>query len=150
MKRLTILTSIGLGLGLALGLLWLLGGDFPTVRAQGGDGIPIYYVAPGGNCGVGSPCYSTVQAAVDAADDPSDVIKVAAGTYTDVNSYGGLAQVVYVDKTVTIRGGYTTTDWNTPDPDANPTMLDAQRQGRVLYIIGDTTPTIEGVVSPMI
>jgi hypothetical protein len=145
MKRLTILTSIGLGLGLALGLLWLLGGDFLTVKAQGLDGISTYYVAPGGNCGVASPCYSTVQVAVDAADHPNDVIKVAAGTYTDINSYGGLSQVVYIDKTVTIRGGYTIADWNTPDPDTNPTTLDAQRQGRVMFITGDIYPTIEGL-----
>jgi uncharacterized repeat protein (TIGR01451 family) len=145
MKRLTILTSIGLGLGLALGLLWLLGGSFQTVRAQGADGIPIYYVAPAGNCGGASPCYSTVQAAVDAVDHPNDVIKVAAGTYTDVNSYGGRTQVVYVDRSVTIRGGYTTADWSTPDPDANPTTLDAQWQGRVLYITGDISTTVEGL-----
>jgi len=89
------------------------------------------------------PC-GTVQYAVDVAGD-DDVIKVAAGTYTDVNSYGGLAQVVYLSKTLTVRGGYTTTDWTTADPVANPTTLDAEGQGRVLYITGPITPTIEGL-----
>ena len=97
-------------------------------------------------CPAGPPTcgYATVQEAVDAAED-GDVIKVAAGTYTGVNDYGGLAQVVYVSKTVTIRGGYATTDWATPDPEANPTTLDAQGQGRVLYITGNISPTIEGL-----
>jgi len=41
------------------------------------------YVALGGACGGMPPCYSTVQAAVDAAS--SGHVKVAGGTYTDVN-----------------------------------------------------------------
>ncbi len=34
--------------------------------------------------------------------------------------------VGYISKTVIVRGGYITTDWTTPDPIANPTILDAQ------------------------
>jgi len=47
----------------------------------------------------------------------------------------------------TARGGYTTTNGfaGPPDPDANLTTLDAQEQGRVLYITGDISPTIEGL-----
>jgi hypothetical protein len=147
MKRFAINPIIALvsGLGLTLALLWLLGGSH-LVHAQGPDGYGTYYVAL--SCiGVPDPCYTTVQAAVDAADDACDVIKVAAGTYTDVNNYGGLAQVVYISKSVTIRGGYTTTNAfaEPPDPEANPSTLDAQRQGRVLYITGDISPTIEGL-----
>jgi hypothetical protein len=93
-----------------------------------------------------------VQAAVDAASD-GDVIKVAAGTYTGVNvrarnditTTGVVTQVVYISKTVTIQGGYTTTNWTTPYPITQPTTLDAQQQGRVLYITGDITTTIEGL-----
>ncbi len=145
MRRWTLLTSVGLGLGLTVGLLWLLGAGLLVVKAQGPDGIGIYHVAPGGSCGGASPCYSTVQAAVDAADDPNDVIKVAAGTFTDVHSYGGLTQMAYVDKTVTIRGGYTLTNWARPYPITQSTILDAREQGRVLYVSGDIAPTIEGL-----
>jgi parallel beta-helix repeat protein len=53
--------------------------------------------------------------------------------------------VVYISKTVTIQGGYTTTNWTTPDPARNPTTLDAQKLGRGLYITGDISPVIEGV-----
>jgi len=88
--------------------------------------------------------YSAVQAAVDASSDPGDVVKVA-GYCVGVNAYGGLTQTVYLSKTLTIRGGYTVTNWTTPDPAANPTTLDALGQGRVLYVTGGVSPTIEGL-----
>jgi parallel beta-helix repeat protein len=53
--------------------------------------------------------------------------------------------VVYISKTVTIRGGYTTADWDTFDPDANQVTLDAQRQGRVFYVSGSVSPRLEGL-----
>ena len=103
------------------------------------------YVAPGGDCGGASPCYATVQAAVDAAND-GDEIKIAQGTYTDIHARGGVTQVVYISKTVTLRGGYATSDWNASDPAAHPTTLDAQGKGRVLYITGyGIAPVLEGL-----
>lgn len=150
MKQLRI--DLGVALALVLGtmatlvLLWVLGSGFSAIEAQGPDETDTYYVAPGGLCGTGiSPCYATVQAAVDAVDDPGDVIKVAAGSYTDIHFRNGITQVVYITKTVTIVGGYTTTNWIAPDPRANPTTLDAQDQGRVLYIAGSISPTVEGL-----
>jgi hypothetical protein len=67
---------------------------------------------------------------------------VAAGTYTgvdvrprnDITTTGVVTQVVYISKTVAIRGRCTTTNWTTPDPEANRTALDAQGQGRVLCV----------------
>ena len=88
--------------------------------------------------------YPTIQGAVDASTDPNDVIKVA-GHCSATNNYGGLSQVIYLSKTLTLRGGYTTTDWLVADPGANPTTLDAQENGRVIYIVGAISPTIEGV-----
>jgi len=90
------------------------------------------------------PCYAHPQDAVDAAYE-GDIIKVAAGTYTGVSACQGVTQVVYISKTLTLRGGYTTTNWTVSDPDSNPTTLDAQGQGRVLYITGNISPTIEGL-----
>ncbi|MCP4537482.1 MAG: DUF11 domain-containing protein [Chloroflexi bacterium] len=99
------------------------------------------------------PC-QTVQYAVDQASKGS-VIKVASGTYTGVQGrpaspgYDGsstITQVVYISKTVTIRGGYTTTNWSMPNPISYPTTLDAQGQGRVLYVSGvGISPIIEGL-----
>ncbi len=94
--------------------------------------------------GGATPCYATVQAAVDAATG-GDVIKVAAGTYTGVSARGGVTQTVYLSKTVTIRGGYTTANWTTPNPSIHPTRLDAQKKGRVFYVTGDISPVIEGL-----
>jgi hypothetical protein len=143
----TLLLTLGLGGIAALALLWLLGGS-PSllIHAQGPDTHSVYYVAPGASCGAGAdPCYATVQEAADAADDPGDVIKVAAGIYTDVNTRAGVPQVVYISATVAIRGGYTTTNWTTPYPITQTTTLDALGLGRVLYIVGDISPTVEGL-----
>ncbi len=144
-KTKQLLISLVLGLELIIGLLGLLGGLPPMAHAQGPDGHDTYYVAPGGNCGGLTPCYDSVQAAVDAVDDPGDVVKIAAGTYTDVQARDAITQVVYISKTVTASGGYTTTNWTTPYPITQPTTLDAQGQGRVLYITGNISPTIEGL-----
>jgi uncharacterized repeat protein (TIGR01451 family) len=119
-----------------LALLWLLS-DTPATAAPAAE----LHVCPGGppTCD-----YATVQAAVDAAN-PGDVIKVATGVYTGVQARAGITQVVYISKTVTVRGGYTTTIWTNPDPVSNPTTLDAQGLGRVLVISGSITPTLEGL-----
>jgi parallel beta-helix repeat protein len=142
--------TMALALAEVMGLLWLLGGGAPSVHADSP-----HYVAS--NCaGIPAPCHTTIQEAVDAAS-PGDVILVATGVYTDVHGLlappgypappasGVITQVVYISKTVTIRGGYTTAFTDPPDPEANPTTLDAQGQGRVLYITGNISPTIEGL-----
>jgi hypothetical protein len=121
------------------------------VRAAGS-----LYVATAGsddnnNCTVSaSPC-TTVQHAVDVAV-PGDEIRVATGVYTGVNARpandlfttGVVTQVVYISKTATIWGGYRS-DFNSWNPDTHPATLDAQGLGRVLYITGDISPTIEGL-----
>jgi len=91
---------------------------------------------------IAAPC-RTVQHAVDWSD-PDDEIRVATGAYTGVQARGGMTQVVYISQTVTVRGGYSS-DFVTWDPDAYPTTLDAQGQGRVFSIVGGGGgPTLEG------
>jgi uncharacterized repeat protein (TIGR01451 family) len=139
--------ALTLSLLVLVGVLALLGagngGPLP-VYAQGPDEHETYYVAPDCSGLSVTPCYTTVQAAVDAVDDPGDEIRVAMGMYTDVNTHGGLAQIAYISKTLTLRGGYNT-DFSVWDPDVYPTTLDAGGAGRAMYITGSTiTPTVEG------
>jgi len=104
-----------------------------------------HHVAP--DCtGVPAPCHTTIQDAVDAAS-PGDEIRVATGHYTGVQTLGGGVQLMYISKTVTIRGGYTAPGFTEPpDPDNNPTVLDAEGQGRVIYINSNgISPTLDGL-----
>ena len=64
----------------------------------------------------------------------------------DIVATGVVTQVVYISKTLLVRGGYTTTDWTTSNPISYPTTLDAQGGGRVQAI---TAPVVM-VSSPYI
>jgi hypothetical protein len=160
--------ALTLSLGLILALVGVLAvGTRDVSRAQSGTGI--ICVATSGtdapSCGnVISPCL-TLQYAVDQAL-PGEEIRVASGVYTGVQGrltfpgypgpgYPGtslITQVLYITKTLTVRGGYTTTNAfaGPPDPVANPTTLDAQGQGRVLVIFGDPSGDPGQVISPTV
>jgi len=86
--------------------------------------------------------YTTVQAAVDVAS-VDDVVKVA-GLCAGVEQRSGYTQTVYIDQALTLRGGYTLTNWSETDPDVYPTILDAQGMGRVGYIYSVEAVQIEG------
>jgi hypothetical protein len=111
-------------------------------------------VAPSGSdvsgCGsVDTPCRS-IQYAVNSAAS-GDTILVAAGTYT-YPAVGQLHSDCYLytttehppvvcirDKHLTMRGGYSTSDWSTADPVANPTIIDGQNQHRGISLTGSRT-----------
>ena len=89
----------------------------------------------------GTPC-ATIQVAVDAAT-AGEEIRVAEGTYSGtavviVNRSGtnySYKQVVFIDKGLTIRGGYHVTDWTTSDPELNITEISAESDGRPVTIV---------------
>ena len=133
----TILACAGL-----LGFLALVNNGRAEVLASPPEATAVsttHYVAPGGDWAGGYPCYATVQAAVDAAV-AGDEIRVAAGTYTGTES-----DVLLVEETVTIRGGYTATNWATADPEMNPTILDGEGARRVIHVAGEITVVLEGL-----
>jgi hypothetical protein len=134
--RKTLLVALALGLGLTLAVHLLLDVESSARAAP----VAELHVCPTG-C-----AYSSIQAAVDDAD-AGDVIKVAQGTYTDIHQRSGVTQVVYFDQSVTVRGGYTTTNGfaDPPDSVAYPTVLDAQDQGRVVFVSSGVTVTLEGL-----
>jgi parallel beta-helix repeat protein len=88
------------------------------------------------------PC-ATIQHAVDEATR-GGTIHVASGIYDDVHERDGKTQVVYLDRSLTIRGGYAE-DFSRPDPRGSRTTLDAKGSGRVFYITGEVTPTLEAL-----
>jgi len=95
------------------------------------------YVSPTGDCGSASPCYSKIQEAVDAAES-GDLIKVAQGTYTST-----ALEVVYIDKALSISGGYSVADWSQPHPVTQTTTIEAGSGGnRGVYIAGTSALTI--------
>jgi hypothetical protein len=146
MKAKYLFISLALGLGLAVSLLVVLGG-WPVSAETSANGFSLDVLAPNAPRQVcPSGCaYSSIQAAVDDAS-PGETIQVAQGTYTDVHVRDGVTQVVYISKTITILGGYTAPGFaEPPDPDTNATVLDAGGQGRVIYVTGDISPTIEGL-----
>lgn len=133
-------TVVVFGLGWTLALIWLLSMKPLSVRAAG----PILYVATTGSDATdctdsANPC-ATVQYAVDRADVGAE-IRVASGVYTGVhtrdlgNPLAVITQVVFISRSLSIVGGYASFG-DLPNPEVNPTILDAQGQGRVLYVDG--------------
>ncbi len=135
MRFTLIAGSSAVGAGVSIALLWALSIHPAPILAAPASELHV--------CPSGCP-YASVQAAVDAAID-DDVIKVAAGIYTGVSARAGVTQMVYLDKSVTIQGGYTPANWITPSPEANLTILDAQGQGRVFFVTGEIVPRLVGL-----
>ncbi len=80
-----------------------------------------------------------IQDAIDAAQD-GNLVKVA-GACTQAQTKNGETQIVYLDKNITLRGGYTNSNWMTPED--NPTYLRGDGSHRILFIAGNISPTIE-------
>jgi uncharacterized repeat protein (TIGR01451 family) len=73
-----------------------------------------------------------------AASSAGSVVKIA-GYCAGVVNQGGSNQVALITQTLTLAGGYTTTDWMTYNPLVNITTLDALGSGRVISAAANTT-----------
>ncbi|MEZ4870007.1 MAG: DUF4347 domain-containing protein [Caldilineaceae bacterium] len=87
--------------------------------------------------------YTTLQAAVDAAN-PGDTIKVIAAILDEPETRDGLTQLALITKSVTIEGGYAL-DFSAVDPNT-PTTLDAVGLGRALVISGTIPVTLTNLI----
>lgn len=142
-RHLMAVLLVGLCLALAIGLCLA---PVRPARAQSA----IYVdddTCPDPGAGTEGDPFCHIQDAVNGAGD-GDEIRVAAGTYTGVqevvDSRTGYAytQVAIITRTLTLRGGYASADWNAaPDPVANPTIIDAQGYGRGISLVGESTDT---------
>ena len=159
MKVLRLFLTILGGLVLAVGLVSLSSSNWPGSATPVLAGSTIRYVATtgsdlGNDCtDSGNPC-ATPQHAVDEANE-GDEIRVAEGTYSGVFTHTipdgyprlfapSLTQHLYISKTISLIGGYTVTNWITSSAETNPTVLDAQGQGRVVFVEGEVSASIDG------
>jgi predicted outer membrane repeat protein len=88
-----------------------------------------------------TPCYDVIQDAVDIASD-GDTVKVAQGVYTSTDF-----QVVHINKSVTLTGGYVASDWNSSHPVTQAAIIDAENtDGRRAIYIDSGGPTVVRLV----
>lgn len=91
-----------------------------------------------GSCGaVATPCAS-IQRAVNLSQS-GDEILVASGVYTyqaaaDPCASSDTGVVCIVNKQLTIRGGFAGGNWMSPDPAANPTVIDGTQSHRGILV----------------
>ncbi len=83
-----------------------------------------------------TPMGSDLQGAVDASTQPSDIVKI--GGYCTEHD-------LILNKNLTLQGGWRL-DFGVRDPSLFTTTLDAQSQGGVIRVVGEVSPTIEGLV----
>jgi uncharacterized repeat protein (TIGR01451 family) len=119
----------------------------PSVFAQNNPSTR--YLAPGGadngnDCANPAVPCATLRHALNVAQ-PDNTILVAGGTYSHITSSGGVTQVAIISQPVTIRGGYTAVFTDPPDPQANPTIFNANGQGRVFTILDAGLVTLNGL-----
>ena len=140
MRHVRLILALALGIGGLLALVLIMGRGVPVAWAD----VSVLYVHSTCTGGVPSPCYTSIQKAVDTAN-PGDLILIATGIYSDIHTRQGITQVVYISKSLALRGGYNEdfTEW---DPDKFPTYVFPRLLGRGIVISGPATVTLEGLI----
>ena len=118
-----------------------------TQQVSHAGGGTLCVVPIGEATGPFTPChqvFTSVQDAVDTAVSGQQ-IWIATGVYSDVHTRNDVSQVIYLDKSITLQGGFTIPFDAQPDPEANPTTLDAQGNGRAVYVAEGQDVTLIGL-----
>jgi len=125
---------------LCIFLLRLTGGEIPPVSFAASGALFVTPHGTGTACTQAHPC--ALQTALAQAQH-GDSIYLAGGTYTGT---GGA--VITITKSITFYGGWdgAPTGPIVRDPDRYPAILDGERKRRVVYITGNITPTLEGLI----
>ncbi len=132
-----IVVTLILGLGLTLALL----AGLDAARAAPAATNRFVTVSGSGSaCTQAAPC--DLRTALSLAAN-GDTIYVAGGVYTGT---GGA--VITVTKSITLYGGWdgAASGPVVRDPALHPTTLDGERARRVVYISGNITPTLDGLI----
>ncbi len=85
-----------------------------------------------------------IQQAIDAA--PAGATLRIAGYCAGTQSLSGQSQTAFINKNLSLEGGYTTTNWGVSDPVANPTTLDAAAAGHVVNVATGVTATVHNLI----
>jgi hypothetical protein len=134
-----IALSFAAGILLLIGLFLMLGSTGQTAPTEPGT-LFVKADGAGMDCTQTAPC--TLHTALDQSAD-GDTVYVATGIFTGTGS-----AVITVTHSITLYGGWdgSPTGDVVRDAKAYPTILDGERQRRVVYISGEITPTLDGFI----
>ncbi len=112
-----------------------------------------YYISPTGNdtndCSFIFLACRSLQRAVESAMKQKQVgveIRIAKGIYSGVSLTMTTQQLAYLPISMTISGGFDPENFNgSPQPQAFPVILDAETQGRVLFITNGADVTVQNL-----
>lgn len=128
-------------------LVFLLVSSLGRAPAPAHAAGTVRYLSPGGadaaDCSLPAQPCRTLQYAVGQAES-GDLLYLASGIYSGVQSYSGRNQVAYIDKSLSLYGGYNAS-YTTRDPQNAPSVLDAALGGRVLYLANAAAVTLDGL-----
>jgi len=90
--------------------------------------------------------YGSVQVAINAAqaDHTLQVAGVCRGVNAALDGGETVSQTVFITKSLTVEGGYDYPGWSR-NLEAYTSTLDALERGRVVYVTGDVTVTLDGL-----
>ncbi len=126
--------------------LWLIVGATTSTYASGPTGSASFNARPT----TGETCFTTLDdgATVYSSTDSSAIGQAihAAGPDTIIKAAGYCpGPYINLTRSLTLRGGYTNTDWLQSYPVTQPTTLDGLGAGQVLHVAAGTSVTLQGL-----